>query len=384
MHFSAFEKARISGFYFFTFPYLFDALFLSRMPALKAQTGAPETEIGWVLLTLGLCGLCALLSGNQLLRRVGSRRLCPWSMLAMCVVLVLGTRATTVPGLAVCAGLFGFFLNVSDLCANTHAVLVEVRYKKPTMSMLHAFYGIGLLIGSSAGGLAAALNLSPSESLGFMTIPAVLLLYPAWKHVEKDPPLEKPVPGKKKRERVPRLVWFCGLTVLGSYSVTGAAGDWGSLFMYTCKGANEETAALAYGLCGTSLAFFRLLGDWLRTQLGDRLLATGGAIVAFLSMGLVIIAPDPVTALIGYTLLGIGLFPLGPVFYSKAGQCPGVSTAKATSVVVLMANGPLMLFPPLIGSLAGVVGLQKAMLVPLCITFLLIPWTMYLMRHDGK
>ena len=270
MHFSAFEKARISGFYFFTFPYLFDALFLSRMPALKAQTGATETEIGWVLLTLGLCGLCALLSGNQLLRRVGSRRLCPWSMLAMCVVLVLGTRATTVPGLAVCAGLFGFFLNVSDLCANTHAVLVEVRYKKPTMSMLHAFYGIGLLIGSSAGGLAAALNLSPSESLGFMTIPAVLLLYPAWKHVEKDPPLEKPVPGKKKRERVPRLVWFCGLTVLGSYSVTGAAGDWGSLFMYTCKGANEETAALAYGLCGTSLAFFRLLGDWLRTQLGDR------------------------------------------------------------------------------------------------------------------
>ena len=84
MHFSAFEKARISGFYFFTFPYLFDALFLSRMPALKAQTGATETEIGWVLLTLGLCGLCALLSGNQLLRRVGSRRLCPWSMLAMC------------------------------------------------------------------------------------------------------------------------------------------------------------------------------------------------------------------------------------------------------------------------------------------------------------
>jgi len=51
---------------------------------------------------------------------------------------------------------------------------------------------------------------------------------------------------------------------------------------------------------------------------------------------------------------------------------------------VLMANGPLMLFPPLIGSLAGVVGLQKAMLVPLCITFLLIPWTMFLMRHDGK
>ena len=101
-------------------------------------------------------------------------------------------------------------------------------------------------------------------------------------------------------------------------------------------------------------------------------------------MGLVIIAPDPVTALIGYTLLGIGLFPLGPVFYSKAGQCPGVSTAKATSVVVLMANGPLMLFPPLIGSLAGVVGLQKAMLVPLCITFLLIPWIMFLMRHDGK
>ena len=365
MHFSAFEKARISGFYFFTFPYLFDALFLSRMPALKAQTGATETEIGWVLLTLGLCGLCALLSGNQLLRRVGSRRLCPWSMLAMCVVLVLGTRATTVPGLAVCAGLFGFFLNVSDLCANTHAVLVEVRYKKPTMSMLHAFYGIGLLIGSSAGGLAAALNLSPSESLGFMSIRAVRRGCPGW-------------------EGVPRLVWFCGLTVLGSYSVTGAAGDWGSLFMYTCKGANEETAALAYGLCGTSLAFFRLLGDWLRTQLGDRLLATGGAIVAFLSMGLVIIAPDPVTALIGYTLLGIGLFPLGPVFYSKAGQCPGVSTAKATSVVVLMANGPLMLFPPLIGSLAGVVGLQKAMLVPLSITFLLIPWTKYLMRHDGK
>ena len=222
MHFSAFEKARISGFYFFTFPYLFAALFLSRMPALKAQTGATETEIGWVLLTLGLCGLCALLSDNQLLRRVGSRRLCPWSMLAMCVVLVLGTRATTVPGLAVCAGLFGFFLNVSDLCANTHAVLVEVRYKKPTMSMLHAFYGIGLLIGSSAGGLAAALNLSPSESLGFMTIPAVLLLYPAWKHVEKVPPLEKPVPGKKKRERVPRLVWFCGLTVLGCNTVNMA------------------------------------------------------------------------------------------------------------------------------------------------------------------
>ena len=82
-----------------------------------------------------------------------------------------------------------------------------------------------------------------------------------------------------------------------SYAVEGAAAEWGSLLLFTVKGASEQTAALVLGVFASATAICRLGGDYLRTRLGDFTISFGGSLLAACGMGIVLISPWPVLCL---------------------------------------------------------------------------------------
>lgn len=59
---SEFFQRRLACAYFFLCPGIAYGLFTSRLPALKAQTGADEAQIGLFLLSMGGSSLLALLT----------------------------------------------------------------------------------------------------------------------------------------------------------------------------------------------------------------------------------------------------------------------------------------------------------------------------------
>ena len=47
--------------------------------------------------------------------------------------------------------LFGFVPALFDVCMNTQAILLEIKLRHAYMSVMHAFYSVGCLSGSSIG-----------------------------------------------------------------------------------------------------------------------------------------------------------------------------------------------------------------------------------------
>ena len=60
-----------------------------------------------------------------------------------------------------------------------------------------------------------------------------------------------------------------------------------------------------------------------------------------------------------------------PIFFSRAGSCPGVAPEQASAAVSLLGYSGLLLFPPTLGFLGRTLGLDRALLVPLGLCALL-------------
>ena len=106
-------------------------------------------------------------------------------------------------------------------------------------------------------------------------------------------------------------------------------------------------------------------------------------------MVVVIAAPTPTLALIGYGILGIGGATIVPNAFSIAGIAAGPSPARLLSRVTALGYAGSFLGPPAIGLVAQATGLTVALAIPASLMLLVIPLSARLRRdsdpaHDGN
>ncbi len=358
----SFASARLACAYFFLGPGLVYGLMASRLPALKIQTGANEAEIGFALMSFGLFGLAGLFSGRWLLARFGSRPVLRLSSLVMMLVLPLLALAPSPLALGLLVSLVGFSMSLTDVAMNTQAVVLERSFERRSMSGLHACYSLGGLLGSLAGALFAAQEAGPL--FNFIALMLLYWLPRFWalpRLLADEAKNEASRPRAGGRRPLPLFVLVCGLLALCVYAAEGSAGEWGSLLLYTVKGAEESVAALVFGFFSVAMVSGRLAGDWLRMRWGDFRLLFGGSLLGFLGLSAALWADSPLICLLGYTVMGLGLAPVAPIVFSQAGSRPEVSAAEAASLVSILGYSGLLFIPPLLGSLALRFGLDRAL-----------------------
>lgn len=368
---SSLSKARLSCACFFLAPGLTYSLFTSRLPAIREQAGLNEAEIGMLILYFGLAALASLLVSATLVRHFGSRSLAIIFTITLLLSITASCAARDELFLACAFMCGGFSMGIADVCINTQGMLLEMRFKSPSMSFLHGAYSFGALFGSLSGALFASFSLSPMINAAVVLGCYSLLLTTAFRGLQKD--TDRPASGtaRAKKSHVPVFVICCGLLVSWAYAADGSVAEWGSLYLFSCRGADEETAALAYGAFSVTSGVFRLFDDRLRSLWGDMRLSVGGALLAFGGMAIALVPPEPWFCLAGYCLMGMGLSPMVPIFFSRAGSCPGVAPEQASAAVSLLGYSGLLLFPPTLGFLGRTLGLDRALLVPLGLCALL-------------
>lgn len=362
MKWSEFSSARAACAYFFILSGLTYGQLTARMPALKMQTGANEEEVGYALLCLGIASLITLAVSDRLIARWGSSSILRISSLLLMISLPLFGMASSPAHLILCAILAGFCMGLVDVAINTQGIQVEHRYRRPCMSLMHASYSCGGLLGSLTGSLFAGAGLSVLAN--FLSI---MLVYACLRPLAV-PRLQQDIlassGGQKEHTKgIPVFVLVCGILAMLTYSAEGSIADWGSLLLFTSKGASEHTAALVFGAYSGATALCRLFGDRLRIRMGDTPLMVGGAMLAACSMLAVLLSPWPLACLAGYVVTGIGLSPIVPILFSRAGSYPGISAGKASVVVSFLAYGGMLMFPPTVGWLAVHASLDKALFI---------------------
>ena len=389
----SYASARLACMFYFMAPGLAYGLVTSRMPALKNMTGATEGELGIILLCFGLSALIGLAFAPRLIAKISAKTTLLASSLACMVFVVLVSFSSSVWFFGIAMALLGICMGLCDVTMNVQGVEVERAYKKSSMNILHAGYNIGAAAAACAGSIFAATNFGVWVNF---VLPVAVMAGMLWwaeprlvtGNLEKPERSESsPLVSVEPKKRLPFLVWVCGLLCVCCYVSEGSVGEWGSLYLHQEKAAPESIAALVFAGFSICSLLCRLVADRLRNNFGDFLVSTAGATIALAGMLTVLSSSSWSICLIGYAMMGLGQAPIVPIAFSRAGAIKGVSTARATSLVSLLAYAGLLFAPPAFGLSAEHFGLHIALCavpVLLTITVLLAFLLGRLIKHSRE
>lgn len=389
----SYASARLACMFYFMAPGLAYGLVTSRMPALKNMTGATEGELGIILLCFGLSALIGLAFAPRLIAKISAKTTLLASSLACMVFVVLVSFSSSVWFFGIAMALLGICMGLCDVTMNVQGVEVERAYKKSSMNILHAGYNIGAAAAACAGSIFAATNFGVWVNF---VLPVAVMAGMLWwaeprlvtGNLEKPERSESsPLVSVEPKKRLPFLVWVCGLLCVCCYVSEGSVGEWGSLYLHQEKAAPESIAALVFAGFSICSLLCRLVADRLRNDFGDFLVSTAGATIALAGMLTVLSSSSWSICLIGYAMMGLGQAPIVPIAFSRAGAIKGVSTARATSLVSLLAYAGLLFAPPAFGLSAEHFGLHTALCavpVLLTITVLLAFLLGRLIKHSRE
>lgn len=389
----SYASARLACMFYFMAPGLAYGLVTSRMPALKNMTGATEGELGIILLCFGLSALIGLAFAPRLIAKISAKTTLLASSLACMVFVVLVSFSSSVWFFGIAMALLGICMGLCDVTMNVQGVEVERAYKKSSMNILHAGYNIGAAAAACAGSIFAATNFGVWVNF---VLPVAVMAGMLWwaeprlvtGNLEKPERSESsPLVSVEPKKRLPFLVWVCGLLCVCCYVSEGSVGEWGSLYLHQEKAAPESIAALVFAGFSICSLLCRLVADRLRNNFGDFLVSTAGATLVLAGMLTVLSSSSWSICLIGYAMMGLGQAPIVPIAFSRAGAIKGVSTARATSLVSLLAYVGLLFAPPAFGLSAEHFGLHTALCavpVLLTITVLLAFLLGRLIKHSRE
>lgn len=355
-----FAKARLACAYFFAFPGLAYGIFTSRMPALKIQASLNDAQIGFLLLFFGMASFCGLLGSGWLIGKFTSKRLTLLTPFFFSVAFILLALCSSFEGMLIFAIFGGLGMSVCDVSMNAQGMELERQSHVLCISFLHASFSLGAVIGALCGSFFAWLALSPFLNMLIVLLIYILPIFPAYSMLLDA----SGVAAKKqinKKEKLPSIIFILGVISMLCYVSEGSVGEWGSLYLFTEKGAPQQIAALVFACFSTCMVICRFNADRLRKKFADSTLVLFGATLALGGMIGALVFPWPWLCLCCYGLMGIGFAPIVPILYSRAGSIPEISTARASWIVSLLSYTGLLFFPAFLGMLAQKYGLGNTL-----------------------
>jgi MFS family permease len=338
---------------------------VSRVPAIEAHVHARTGPLGLALLGIAAGALLSRQVAGQLVVRMGSRVITRAGIASCCVTLVLPALAASVTVLGLALISFGAALGLLDVAMNANGVAVQGQMGRPVMSSFHGIYSVGGLVGSVAGGRAAAAGLSPA--LHFALVGIVLgcasLLASSWLLSSGDT-AARPGPTRGWARLPPRYrlpLFLLGFVGLCSMVGEGATGDWGAIYLHSSLGTSLSFASSGFAAYSLAMAAGRLLGDRLVARWGGLRVITRSAAFAGTGFAIALLIGNPAAAVCGFTILGLGLSAVIPVTFSAAGQLGAEVAGPAITVVSSIAVMGSLAGPPVIGFAAEVMGLPTAL-----------------------
>lgn len=324
------------------------------IPAFKDKHGLVESELGLMILILGIGSLITMPITGAIIARRGSTGILQFVAATSIFTLPMLLIAPTIP-LAIAALVFiGASLGSMDVAMNAHAARIEGVHERAIMSSCHGFWSLGALIGSSIGGPLLAVWGLAGQGLGLAAIMLVTaaLLAPRLMEdkVERGQGIEKP------KLSLPKSlgIYLIALTALAAFSAEGTVLDWAALYLRDERDVPQWMAGYAFAAFAGTMALVRFVGDPIRMKLGDlRTLQISGALafVGFLLAGL---APMLPLTIAGFALAGLGLANIVPIGFAAADRFPGIPRGIGISIATFCGYGGLLVVPPLIGFAAEV------------------------------
>ncbi len=344
-----------------------------RIPAIKEQTHASATGLGFALLGVSAGAVITMMLTGRLCRRYGSHPVTVACAVLLSLSVALPPLTHSAPALGAVLLVFGAAYGSINVAFNSAAVDLVTALGRPVMPSFHAAFSLGGMTGAGVGGLVAG-SLSPTRHLLGLTLVGLLVTAVAGRTLlrERAPvPPDRPrlpdntPPRPQSQHDTPRadrrtrgLVPVFGLIALCTAYGEGAMADWGALHLEQDLDASAGLAAVGYSCFALAMTVGRLTGTALLERLGRTRTVVAGGGTAAAGMLLGSLAPSVWAALIGFAVTGLGLANLFPVAVERAGALAGPSGVAIAST---LGYGGMLLGPPAIGFMADRFSLPTAL-----------------------
>ena len=341
---------------------------ITRIPDIKLQAGLSEGELGLALLGMPVGAIFIMLFMGALIHRFGAGMVTWVACLMYVFAIILPAFATGIASLAAALMMVGISAGAMDVAMNAAAVTVEKKYHRRIMSTSHALFSLGGMIGAGLGSVVAGIGVS--TLLHFVIFSAVLLMVSLWlgRHWLLLSDTNEGNYQWAWPTKALALLAFIGFCVMLS---EGAIADWSAIYLRDTLGGNSFIGGLGFAGFSFTMALGRFYGDIIIPKWGESRIIRIGGLIAGLSLGISLLLGTVEVAIIGFTMVGLGLSCVVPVVFSSAANIPGVSPGAGIAAISSMGYIGFMIGPPAIGLVAEEFGLTQGLglVAVLCLLF---------------
>lgn len=349
---SSFIKHRVAVSIMFLMNGLLVGGWAPAIPVFKDKHGLAESELGLMILLIGIGSLLTMPITGAIIARRGSTGILVLAAWLCVPLLPLALFAPNLWLAGIALLLFGGGLGSMDVAMNANAARIEDHHSKAIMSSCHGFWSLGALIGSGVGGTLLGLFGLGTQAL---SIACLMLLgtFIAMSRLMRDE-VERGEGIEKPKLALPRTVtiYLVAIIAFAGFTAEGTVLDWAALFLREDRNVPEWMAGYAFAAFAGTMALVRFVGDPVRNRLGDlrtMQISASLALVGFLMAGL---APNLTGTLLGFAIAGLGLANVVPVAFAAADRVPGIPRGIGISVATFCGYAGILVAPPLIGFVA--------------------------------
>ncbi|MCK9894960.1 MFS transporter [Frankia sp. AgB32] len=359
-----------------------------RVAQVKGELGLGDGRLGLALLGAPSGAVASLWLAGIAVTRFGSVAVVRAALPAYCGVGALLVLVHGQWSLFALLALWGATSSGLDIAANAQAVGVQAGYGRPIMASAHAAWTAGALSGAGIGTAAAALAVPMGAQFAVLGAICLLVALPVTRWMLADPvrvaredprpcdtggagPVAAGVhPGRARRLRRRAVGPFAALCAVsfGSFLCEGVAADWSGVYLTEVTGAAASGAGAGFVAFTVCMLAVRLVGDRALGRFGPtrtvRALA-GAAIVGFATALALAASPGgAIAGVLGFGTIGAGTACVAPAVFSRAAQL-GASAGRSIALVSTVGYAGWLAGPPLVGGLAELAGLHRALTVVL-------------------
>lgn len=328
------------------------------LPDLAGHYDLTSGPLG-AMLTAGFAvALPAMLLTGRLVDRFGVAWGIGVPALAMAVGLVLIGSLPPVPLLVIGVMLFSSGSGGFDVAINGAAMGDAVWSRPSRLTLLHAGFSGGGVIGAVGGGALIGAGVDFQivyPLLAIAVLGAVAMTASSrWSNTSTG-------------ESVPRAIALAMLPLAAlaglAFLAEGSMETWSAIYLRDVLGAGAFVGALGPGAFHAAMLVGRLIGAGVAGSLGaaTTLLVAGSMTVVGMAVALVV--PVPLLALPGMALAALGAAFVVPVVVSLAADRAGAHAGRAASYVLTLGYAGFLVGPSLVGMLGELAGLRVALAV---------------------
>ena len=333
-------------------------LWTIRIPTIRDQLQTDYLGIGYIMAIFAIGSIIAMIFANSLIVKISSKNI------LICVGLFQWLLWIPVPFLKnvetfmILAFLFGICFGLFEICINLQATKIESREKKSMLSGFHAFWSLGVLIGSFSTSIFLQLEISFLVNiLIYITIMLPFNLLLAFK-MKKD---KKTFAEDKKNIFFvwPILIILLAIIAMANALTEGSVDSWGALYMNDYINVNGFYVGIATISFNIFMVIGRIYGDWLRDKFGIYLLIIILLLLTISSLLILINFDSIISSLLGFALLGMGASSIVPLAYSLASNVKGVDSGVGITIISVAVYGTFIGAPASLGLLANSYGVNN-------------------------